>query len=157
MTSKPWKLVLLLLAIFLAGGVTGALVMKRFGRKMITDRPMPDQWAPLHMRRLVERLELQPEQVEQLRPIVRRNLEELGRLRNQSMGETKAVFERMEREIAEKLTPEQRVKFEELNRQMRERARKFMPNKPNRPRPEAGHSDGKRPPAPEDPPPEAGK
>ena len=70
MTQKPWKLILLLTAIFLAGGATGALVTMRVGRKMIADRPMPDQWAPLHMRKLADRLKLEPEQVEQLRPIV---------------------------------------------------------------------------------------
>jgi len=154
MTNKPWKLILLLTAIFLAGGVTGAFVMMRVGRKMIADRPMPEQWAPMHMRRLADRLKLQPDQVEQLRPIVRRNLEELGRLRNQSMAEAKVLFERMEREVAEKLTPEQRVKFEELNRQMRERAKKFMPNRANR---QEGRPEGERSPPPETPPKEAGK
>lgn len=157
MTNKPWKLILLLTAIFLAGGVTGALVTLRVGRKMISHRPMPDQWAPLHMRKLADRLKLQPEQVEQLRPIVRRNLEELGRLRNNCLAETRVVFERMEREVADKLTPEQRIKFEELNRQMRERAKKLMPNKPNRPRSEEGRPGGERPPPSENPPKEPGK
>ncbi len=154
MTNKPWKLILLLTAIFLAGSVTGAFIMMRIGRKMIAERPMPDQWAPMHLRRLAERLKLQPEQIEQLRPIVHRNFEELGRLRNHSMTEARVVFERMEREVAEKLTPEQRVKFEELNRQMRERARKFMPNRPNRP---DGRPEGEKAPSPEAPPKEAGK
>ncbi len=154
MTNKPWKLILMLTAIFLAGGVTGAFVMIRVGRKMIAERPMPEQWAPLHLRKLTERLKLQPEQVEQLRPIVRRNVEELGQLRNHYMSETRLVFQRMEREVADKLTPEQRFKFEELNRQMRERAKKFMPNRPNRP---DGRPEGERPSPPQAPPPEAGK
>ena len=157
MTQKPWKLILLLTAIFLAGGATGALVTMRVGRKMIADRPMPDQWAPLHMRKLADRLKLEPEQVEQLRPIVRRNLEELGRLRNTCLADSRVIFERMEREVADKLTPEQRVKFEELNRQMRERAKKLMPNKSNRSRSEDGRHGGERTPPPGNPPPEPGK
>lgn len=157
MTNKPWKLILLLMAIFVAGGVTGAFVTMRVGRKLIADRPMPDQWAPLHMRKLADRLKLQPEQVEQLRPIVRRNLEELGRLRNSCLADSRVVFERMEREVAEKLTPEQRVKFEELNRQMRERAKKLMPNRSNRSRPEERRPGGERLPPPGSPPSEAGK
>lgn len=157
MTNKPWKLILLLLAIFAAGGVTGAFVTMRVGRKLIADRTMPEQWAPLHMRKLADRLNLQPEQVEQLRPIVRRNLEELGRLRNRCLADSRVVFERMEREVAEKLTPEQRVKFEELNRQMRERAKKLMPNRPNRPRSEGGRPGGDRQTSPDSPPPEPGK
>ena len=148
MTNKPWKLILLLMAIFLAGGVTGALIMKGFSQKMLSHRFVPDQWAPLHMRKLADRLQLQPEQVEQLRPIVRRNLEELGRLRNSCLADSRVVFERMEREVADKLTPEQRVKFEELNRQMRERARKYFPGKSGRPGGERTPPPGNLPPEP---------
>jgi Spy/CpxP family protein refolding chaperone len=145
MTNKPWKLILLLMAIFVAGGVTGAFVTMRVGRRLIADRTMPEQWAPMHLRKLADRLNLQPEQVEQLKPIVRRNLEELGRLRNSCLADSRVVFERMEREVAEKLTPEQRVKFEELNRQMRERAKRLMPGNFKRPRPEEGRPKGEPP------------
>jgi uncharacterized membrane protein len=123
---KPWKLILLLAGIFIAGGVTGAFVMVRAGKEMLRQRPGPQDWAPNHMKRLVERLGLNPEQTEQIRPVVKRNMEELSRLRNETMAETKGVFERMEREISEKLTPEQREKFDKLNKEMRERARKVM-------------------------------
>lgn len=152
MTNKPWKLIVLLTAIFLTGGVTGGLVTWRFGHKMAVKRHQPEQWAPMHMSRLADRLKLQPEQVEQLRPIVRRHLEELGRLRNNWLAESRVAIERMEREVADKLTPEQQVKFEELNRQMRERAKKVMPNKPNRPRGEGSPPEGERPSQPENPP-----
>jgi uncharacterized membrane protein len=123
---KPWKLILLLSGIFVAGGVTGACVMVRVGKEMFNRRPGPEQWAPNHMKRLVERLGLNPDQAEQIRPIVRRNIDELGRLRTESMAGTKAIFERMEREVSAKLTPEQREKFDKLNKEMRERARKVM-------------------------------
>ncbi len=124
--NKAWKLVLLLTGIFLAGGVTGAFLTVRFGRNWINQRMATEKWAPDHLRKLAERLDLKPDQVEKLKPIVHRNMEELGRLRSQSMTETRAVFERMEREIAAQLTPEQRAKFEEYNREKRERMRKLM-------------------------------
>lgn len=130
--NKPWKFILVLLGIFIAGGVTGAFVMLRAGREWVAKRPGPDQWAPNHMKRLAERLGLKPDQVEALRPIVRRNMEELSQIRSGCLTSTRAVFERMEREISEKLTPEQVVKFEQLNKEMRERARKVMPEKNNR-------------------------
>jgi uncharacterized membrane protein len=141
--NKPWKLVLLLVGIFLAGGVTGAFVMMRIGRNLISGRPMPDQWAPMHLKRLAEKLELKPEQVEELRPIVKANMEELGRMRTRSMAESKVVFERMQREIEAKLTPEQRVKFDQMNKEMRERARKFMgPGRPGGPGDHGDHGPG---------------
>lgn len=146
--NTPWKLVLVLVGIFVAGGVTGSFLTLRFGRDWVVKRPGPDQWAPNHTKRLTERLSLEPEQAEQVRPIVRRYMEELSRVRNESMTTTKAVFERMEREISEKLTPEQRVKYDELNKEMRERAKKVMPEKSKSPAPakpvpaEAGVSTG---------------
>src|SRR6478736_415912 len=152
--NKPWKLILLLVGIFLAGGVTGAFIMMRAGRSLFAGRPMPDQWAPMHLKRLTERLDLKPEQTEELRPIVKQHMEELSHLRAQSMAETKAVFERMQREIEAKLTPEQRVKFDQMNKEMHERARKFMgPGHPGGPGgpggPHGPEPDGDRSPPPD--------
>ena len=123
-TDRPWKLVLLLAGIFLAGMVSGALVMIRIGREMAVRRPLPGQWAPQQMRRLAERLSLSPEQQETLRPIVRRNMQDLARVRNYTFQETGSILERMEREISDKLTPEQRGKFEQMNKEWRERLRR---------------------------------
>ncbi len=171
--SQPWKLILVLMGIFIAGVVTGAFVTLRVGREMMAKRPMPEQWAPQRLKLLAERLDLKPEQVEQLRPIIRRDMDELNRLRNYAMRETRSVFERMEREVAEKLTPEQRAKYEQFNRELRERMR-AMPDRqnrpggqggPNGPRPdrdrpmgdrpmgEPGKNPGQRPPPPPDKPP----
>ena len=128
--NQPWKMVLLLLGIYIAGGVTGALVMARVIRERVAHRPMPEQWAPMQLKRLAERLDLSAEQQEQLEPIVKRNMEELRKLRTYSMTESKTVFERMEREISEKLTPDQRTKYEQMNKEFRDRARRFMQNRP---------------------------
>ena len=133
--NKPWKLVLALLGIFLAGGVTGTFVTLRFGREWVVKRPGPEHWEVSHMKRLSERLGLEPTQQEELRPIVRRNMEELSQVRSHCITVTKAVFEQMEREISAKLTPAQLVKFEQLNKEMRERAKKVVPEKNNRPPP----------------------
>jgi len=155
---KPWKLILLLAGIFVAGGVTGSFVMVRFGKELVRPRTGPQDWVPNRMKLLVERLGLNPDQADQIRPIVKRNMEELSRLRSESMTTTRGIFERMEREVSEKLTPEQREKFDKLNKEMRERARKVMPErqktpgagKPERERP-AGEPEkpaGDQPPAP---------
>lgn len=153
--NKPWKLVLLLLGIYIAGGATGALVMARIGREMGLRRPGPEQWAPMQLKRLAERLDLSPEQKEQLQPIVRRNMDELRKLRVSALTETKAVFERMEREIADRLTPEQRAEFEQMNKEFRERVKRFMQDRPNRPPggPGGPHFERERPPG-DRPPPE---
>jgi uncharacterized membrane protein len=120
MMNKPWKVIIVLLGIFAAGGVTGGFVTLRVCKNKILNRPVPEEWAPKHLKRLVDRLALTPEQQEQIRPIVRRNMEQLNRVRNQSLAETQTVVEGMQRDISEKLTPEQRTKFEQMNRELRE-------------------------------------
>jgi Spy/CpxP family protein refolding chaperone len=144
--NKPWKLVLLLAGIFLAGGATGALLTVKLGRNWGAARPGPGQWSDGHLRRLAQRLELQPGQIDQLKPVIRRNMEEIARLRAESMTQTRAVFDRMEREISALLTPEQRIKFEESNREMRERMRKFMQKRAGAPGqgPEGGRREAPR-------------
>ena len=118
--NQPWKIIVVLFAIFVAGGVTGGFVTLRVLREKFSNRPMPEEWAPRHLKRLVDRLALTPEQQEQIRPIVRHNMEQLNRLRKQSQAETQMRIESMQRDIAQKLTPEQRVKFEQMNRELRE-------------------------------------
>jgi len=161
--NKPWKLILLLVAIFSAGGVAGWFLAMRTARDAAREaaakRSRPEEWAPQHLKKLADRLDLTPEQNEELKVIVRRNSEELNRLRNYSFAETKVVFERMEREIAEKLTPDQRTKFEQLNKEIRERQKKYMPERTIRAGQPAGpppeHAPGDPGKAPDDrPPPE---
>ena len=118
--SQPWKIIIVLLGIFVAGGVTGGLVTLRVLKEKTNNRPVPEEWAPRHLKRLADRLELTPEQQEQIRPIVRRNIEQLGRVRNTFAAETQTVVELMQREIAEKLTWEQRAKFTQMNRDVRD-------------------------------------
>jgi Spy/CpxP family protein refolding chaperone len=157
--SKPWQIILVLIGIFAAGGVAGGFVSLRICRDKLTNRPVPEEWAPKHLKRLHDRLALTPEQDEQIRPIVRRNMEQLNRIRNSSMEESKTVVEGMQREISEKLTPEQRTKFEQMNRELREmreareKAEKAKRAKPDRPE-DGGHPPKDRPPGEGPPPPE---
>lgn len=144
--NKNLKLVSLLAGIFVTGSVTGALLTTRFGRDWLKQRAVPEQWASHHVRKLTEKLELKEDQVEQLRPIIQRNMEEMGRLRSECVKDTRVVAERMEREISAKLTPEQKVKFDEYNRQKRERMKKLMQKKPAGPRPEGERPAGASPP-----------
>lgn len=119
MTDKPWKLVLLLTGIFLAGAITGSVVTMRYGRHLAQMRAQPEQWGPARLKMLAQRLELTPEQVEKLRPIIKRDMEDLNRLRQHGMSETRRVLQRMEADISAELTPEQNEKFEKLTEEIR--------------------------------------
>lgn len=145
--TKPWKLILLLVGIFIAGGVTGGFMVVQFGRELIINRLQSDQWAAIHLKKLSEKLDLKPEQAEQILPIIRRNKDDLNQARAECQVQMKAVFERMEREITELLTPEQRPKYEKLIKEMRERAKKGRPSGPGEPpRGKDGKPEGAPPP-----------
>lgn len=161
--SKPWQVILVLIGIFAAGGVAGGFVTLRVCKDKLVNRPVPEEWAPKHLKRLNDRLALTPEQQEQIRPIVRRSMEQLNRIRNTSVEETKTVVEGMQREISAKLTPEQRTKFERMNRELREmreareKAEKAKRMHLGRPedgtRPPRDRPPGENPPPPPDKPP----
>ena len=160
--NKPWQVILVLIGIFAAGGVAGGFVTLRVCRDKLVNRPVPEEWAPRHLKRLADRLALTPEQQEQIRPIVKRNMEQLNRIRNSSMEETKTVVEGMQREITAKLTPEQGAKFEQMNRELREmrdarekaeKAKRANAGRPeDGPRPPRDHPPGENPPPPAKPP-----
>lgn len=126
MTGKPWKLILLLAGIFVAGGVAGGFVTLKYLHNTMRERGAPEHWGPARLKMLADRLDLSRDQVERLKPIVRRDVEDLSRLRQQSFSETRRILERMEKDIAAVLTPEQKRKFEQLSREMRERARRMF-------------------------------
>lgn len=161
--SKPWQVILVLIGIFAAGGVAGGFVTLRVCKDKLVNRPVPEEWAPKHLKRLNDRLALTPEQHEQIRPIVRRSMEQLNRIRNTSVEETKTVVEGMQREISARLTPEQRAKFERMNREFREmrearekaeRAKRMHLGRPeDGTRPPRDRTPGENPPPPPDKPP----
>lgn len=146
--SKPWKLVLLLAGIFLAGGVVGGAVTLHFVREFAQRRAEPEQWGPARLRMLAHRLELTPAQIEQLRPVVRRNMDDLAHIRQDGMRDTRRVLQRMEQDIAAVLTPEQREKFARLNAELRERSRQMMERR-RMERRGPGAGDGPPPPPPD--------
>jgi Spy/CpxP family protein refolding chaperone len=126
--NKPWKLIVLLVGIFVAGGATGALLAKRMAQVMPSPpKPPPaaETWASLHLKRIADDLQVKPDQMEQIRPIVVRGMRELFSMRSQFLADNRARREQMEREVMQVLTPEQREKYEKINREFQERTRKL--------------------------------
>lgn len=123
--NKPWKLIVLLTGIFLAGGVCGALITTRTARKAVGNRPPPELWAKLHLKRVAREMVLQPGQMEQIEPIVRMRMDELAQLRTRYLEENHSIRLLMEQEVGAKLTPDQRAIYERKNRDFHERMRQM--------------------------------
>ena len=100
---------------------------------MLANRSQPDQWATIHLKKLSEKLELKPEQADQILPIIRRNKDSINQVKTECQAQMKTIFERMEREITVILTPEQRPKYEKLIKEMKEKAKKVRPGGPGEP------------------------
>ncbi len=152
MTDKPWKLVLLLTGIFVAGGITGSFVTVRVVRNWAKRAAQPEQWGPNRLDMLTKRLDLTPEQIERIRPLIKRDMEDLAFIRQTGFREARRILERMELDISAELTPAQKEKFDQLTKEIRERMQRFMhvPGGPGGPRPRGGPpSGGQPPPAPQ--------
>src|SRR5580658_117300 len=136
--AKTWQVILATIGIFLAGLVTGgatALGVVRWVARHPRVNPAQmagqfglrpagaqvQQIGPQLMRSFVNQLDLTDEQRARIGPIVRRAVSQLGRERREVQLTSALAIERMQDEISDVLTPEQRTRFEELIREQRER------------------------------------
>ena len=116
-----WLTVAALVAIFLAGAVTGWLV-RPIGRPFRGPPRGEDLAAHLRMR-FARDLALTPQQTEKINPIIAESTTELDRVRRESEDRVAKVIDDMHAKIATILTPEQVEKLaaiKEKRRAMRE-------------------------------------
>jgi len=139
---KTWQVVLATVAIFVAGLVTGAaftLGAVRWVARHPRINPaqmfayaqsrqagaQPAQVGPQLMRSFINQLDLTDEQRARIQPIVRRTVAQLARERREVQLNSALLIERMQDQIAELLTADQRLKFEDLISQQRSRLQQF--------------------------------
>jgi Spy/CpxP family protein refolding chaperone len=140
---KTWQVVLATLGIFLAGLVAGGAttlgVVKWFahrsrvgppGVSLTSARPgQLQQFGPQLMRSFANQLDLTDEQRSRIGPIVRSTAAQLGHERREVQLESALAIEKMQDEIADVLTPDQRTKFEMLIAQQRARLQQLRQSK----------------------------
>jgi hypothetical protein len=127
--DKPWKIILLLAGIFVTGATTGGLVAVRVCKEQLDKPKQPppvEQWTVERLKRLKERLKLSPEQVEKVKPVMKRDMEELSQLRGDFFTKSRTIVDRMEKDIAAHLTPEQLQEFEKVKQESAERWRRMQ-------------------------------
>jgi len=114
-SALKWKLIAGFLLVFIAGGVTGAFVAAVTTRHLLG--PPHHGVAAERMRaRLQAELNLTPEQMKKISPIIDRTGTELEQIRMETTRRVHDTFAESHRQISEDLTPEQKAKFEELRR-----------------------------------------
>lgn len=104
------------LAIFLIGAVAGAAGGLAFARNYVLRSPNPETIAAHIRAKLQKGLRLTPQQVEKINPLLLRRGVNLQTLHQDVLERVVKILDESNAEIAAELTPEQRVKFENSQR-----------------------------------------
>jgi Spy/CpxP family protein refolding chaperone len=128
------KVILYLAAIFVVGGLTGGVLAWGLGQDRKQDRRPPKSQTMRdvcdHMKkRLQTKLGLTEAQMAKIEPILEETGREMQAIHKRTIGEIEELIAKQNAEIAKELTPEQRQKLEEMNRERREhKSKRFDPN-----------------------------
>ena len=120
------KIVLYLAAIFVAGGVTGAVLGWRETREKEWERPTQTKMCDWFRKRLQEKLGLNPDQVQQLEPLLQKRVKAMEEVHNRTVQQIDELLRSSDDEIAValKLTADQRAKLQEMGKNRREHSGK---------------------------------
>ena len=108
------KISLYLSALFLAGVVTGAILTAHIGRRMMMRVMQPDALAGRWQHDLDKRLNLSAAQSQKIRPIMTDGLNNFGTVLRDQAG---LVLSNCNARIELELTPEQKIKFAEIEKE----------------------------------------
>ena len=114
---SKWKISLYLSALFLAGVVTGAIVTAQIGRQMMMRVMQPEAMAGHWLGDLKSRLNLTPEQSQKIAPIIQDGIKNFGPAMCDQMG---LALSNCNVRIELELTPEQKIKFAEVEKEQQQ-------------------------------------
>jgi gas vesicle protein len=121
--ALKWKLIAGFLLVFVAGGLTGGFIGAHHARHFFLGPPhshgLPERMRE-HLRR---QLELTPDQVSKISPIIDQTSSKLEAIRIETAQRVGATLEESHRQIAPQLTPEQREKLEKMEQMHKKRMR----------------------------------
>ncbi len=119
--ALKWKLIAGFLLVFLTGGLTGGFIGATHGRHFFFGPPHSHGLPDRMRERLRRELELTPDQVARISPIIDQTSSKLEAIRIETAKRVRATMEESHRQIAPELTPEQRTKLEQIERSHRKR------------------------------------
>src|SRR5256884_4269587 len=122
-----WKVVLLVLATFVVGVVTGAFFVIGSAKDEMRRNRDPRRWFSNTPDRWVSDMKLTPDQEQKVRPILQQVDDELTNLRALDLRETEGILSRGEDRInALPLKPDQREKLHQTFQLRRQRVRDWL-------------------------------
>jgi len=135
--ALQWKLIAGFLLVFLAGGVTGAFVGAAHARHFFFLAPRPAAISERMRERLQRELNLTPEQVAKISPMLDKAAAELHQVRRDTGRRVHEIIGETHQQMAGILTDEQRRKLQQLEERHQ---RWHHGHGPHEPRPEASPS-----------------
>jgi Spy/CpxP family protein refolding chaperone len=123
------KLAAYVVAIFLAGAGSGALVVWQVGQRQ-PGTPLPPAEIGARLRaRFQSRLDLTPDQAQKIAPMIDQAMRRVEAIRQETASRVFANVSDLHAQVLTVLTPEQKSRFEELERERRDYLRqKFGPS-----------------------------
>ena len=114
---SKWKISIYLTALFLAGVVTGAILTAQIGRRIMMRVMQPEAMAGHWQHDLETKLNLTAAQSQKIAPIIRDSMKNFGAL---LCDQTELALSNCNARIELELTPEQKIKFAEIEKQQQQ-------------------------------------
>jgi Spy/CpxP family protein refolding chaperone len=119
--ALQWKLIGGFILVFIAGGITGAFFGGLHARHLFFEFHHPELIAARMKERLRTELNLTPEQVAKISPIVDKTAAQLKQIRRDTGRRVHQIMTEAHREMAVNLTNEQRLKLQKIEERHRHR------------------------------------
>lgn len=127
MTRSRWGAILLLVAVFVAGGLVGAAVWRAAEHRTEAREHRHDRGPQGYLDRLTKRLHLTPAQRDSVRTILVRHQPGIDSLWRSTAARFDSLRTEVRSEIRSQLTPEQQQTYAEMLRQADARRREAVP------------------------------
>src|SRR5215211_1833306 len=134
--ALQWKLIAGFLLVFVAGGITGAFVGGSYARYHFFELHHPERIGGRMKERLRAELNLTPEQLTEISPIIDKTTAQLRGIRTETGRRVHQIIADAHRQIGVQLTDEQRQKLKQIEeRHSRWRHHRFHGPPPEAPSP----------------------
>ena len=110
--ALKWKLIVGFILVFVAGGISGAFLGGLYARHLFFGFHHPEQIGARMKERLRTELNLTPEQLAKISPIIDKTAVQLREIRRETAGRVHVTIAEAHRQMAANLTDEQRQKLQ---------------------------------------------
>jgi Spy/CpxP family protein refolding chaperone len=124
--ARSWKVILYATLIFVAGLFIGLLASPHVLRTFLRP-PTPAEMSRHILARLQSRLSLTPEQTAQVKPLIEQTASDIDAIRSATTKQVSNRIAETNSKIATFITPEQKVKLDQMDAERRERMRHGPP------------------------------